>query len=63
MTSITAELLIEQSEAIKLAIQNLEHPIRNIPFDTPEQLLALSDLLVAYHGIEQQLHRAIVLFQ
>lgn len=63
MTSITAELLIEQSEAIKMDIKNLEDTIRDVPFEYPEQLFALRNLRTAYQALEQQLHRTIALFQ
>ncbi len=63
MTSITAEFLIEQSEAIKMDIKNLEDVIRDVPFDHPEQLLALRDLHSAYQNLELLLHRTIALFQ
>ena len=63
MTSLTAELLIEQSEAVKMDIRNLEDAIREIPFDRTEQILALRDLHTAFSNLEQQLHRAIALFE
>ncbi len=63
MTAITAELLIEQAEAIKMDIVNLEDTIRDVPFEHPQQLLALRNLHTAYQNLERQLHRTIALFQ
>ena len=63
MTSITAELLIEQSEAIRMDIKNLEENIREVTFDTPKQLLALKKLIDMYRRLEDELHDAIALFE
>lgn len=63
MTAITAEFLIEQSEALKMDIKDLEDIIRDVPCESPEQLFALRDLHTSYQNLEQQLHRAITLFQ
>lgn len=63
MVSITAEFLIELSEAVTMDIKNLKDAIRDLPCEKPEQLLALHDLHNAYQNLEQQLHRTIALFQ
>jgi hypothetical protein len=63
MTSSTAELLIEQSEAVGMDIRNLEENIREEAFDKPQQLLALRDLLELYRQLARQLHATIALFE
>jgi len=63
MTSITAELLIEQSEAVRMDIRNLEENIRDVTFDSPKQLLAVKKLLEMYRRLEDELHDAIALFE